>query len=167
MSAEGPGFNPRWRLNFLPYFANLPVQNVLQPCQLQQCQGCAICAGSSGFGAHPGPSPPSHAPRALLARRTALPLCRWAADGARVSSLPACLGRARAATLPSLPGLAVAACFTAGSVPCPYFRYNSPLGLMDKASDLQSEDCGLESRRGCIYMTSTLSVIAAAAHRER
>ena len=24
-----------------------------------------------------------------------------------------------------------------------------PLGLMDKASDLQSEDCGLKSRRGC------------------
>ena len=24
-----------------------------------------------------------------------------------------------------------------------------PLGLMDKASDFQSEDCGFESRRGC------------------
>ena len=24
-----------------------------------------------------------------------------------------------------------------------------PLGLMDKASDFYSEDCGLKSRRGC------------------
>ena len=26
---------------------------------------------------------------------------------------------------------------------------DSPLGLMDKASDFYSEDCGFESRRGC------------------
>ena len=26
-----------------------------------------------------------------------------------------------------------------------------PLGLMDKASDFYSEDCGFESRRGCSY----------------
>ena len=31
----------------------------------------------------------------------------------------------------------------------------SPLGLMDKASDFQSEDCGLESHRGCCMSVAT------------
>ena len=37
----------------------------------------------------------------------------------------------------------------------------SPLGLMDKASDFESEDCGFKSRRGCCCISAVRLHMAA------